>query len=115
MFTTTYDKEEGWQRTVQPNVLRKVFDGQKGMGRSKQIAFIVKEDGEGGVRVGLMWEWMGDTRDTGSEEQKRLRGEGVYAWKEGGLKISDDGEGEIVRRLEDVVEEAGRWEHDQPH
>ncbi|TAQ86630.1 hypothetical protein B7494_g5042 [Chlorociboria aeruginascens] len=107
----------GWHLTSQPHITRKIFAEQ---GKGKQIAFEVFESSQkeksGGVRIEMRWEWQsdsspeaGDTKD----ESKLDSGEGRYEWfssKDGERNGWDGaGEGEVVRGLVDVVEEAGKW------
>jgi len=90
------------------------------------------------VRIEVRWEWMGNTETTpnsipGRDEQddlpKRInepdwdrgdgnksgrerrlkKGEGSYVWVAGEEKGWEDGEGVILRGVERVVDEAGRW------
>lgn len=112
------ESEEGWQATVHPYILRKRLGD---VGRSKQLQFrVVKGEVKGGIeelRVKVRWEWMGD--EAGAlKERKSGMGEGAHEWvgKIGagseeqvrGRGEWDDGEGEVVRSMKEVVEEAGK-------
>lgn len=96
--------KEGWYRTIQGNVLRKSY---KGMGKCKQLCFDIVES-NGHFTVVLRWEWMTDAVN-GERERRLTAGEGRYEWSGNGSINFGDGEGEMVRTLEEVVEEAGRW------
>jgi mediator of RNA polymerase II transcription subunit 17 len=107
-FTVSSDTDntDGWQATVQPYVLRKRFST---VGRNKQLAFIVqkveaKGNREEHLKVIANWEWLG--------EGPQLKGEGSYEWiqKIGGESDSKwgSGEGEVIRTLAEIVEQAGR-------
>ena len=109
---------EGWKVTSQPHVLRKsCSDAGPSEGRSKQLSFLILEDskakGEGrgsGLRLKIVWDWMRDMA-VGKEEGRervRERGEGSYEWNEKMVGEWEEGEGEVVRSLEDVVEGAGK-------
>jgi hypothetical protein len=122
--TPDLSPENEWQQTVQPYILRKRF---LELGKSKQLSFQVikstqsapsthsaKGKKEETLRVKIRWEWIGDA--AGKKARRVSNGEGSYEWvesiggngKENGKAKWDDGEGEVVRALRDVVEEAGR-------
>ncbi|KAG9237639.1 subunit 17 of mediator complex-domain-containing protein [Amylocarpus encephaloides] len=105
--------KSGWHLVVQPNVLRKIFEGGKG----KHLGFHFDRKEGSGLRFRVVWDWMRfDLNDDSNimlgKEEERIRGEGVYEWRskrrQGG-KEWEDGEGEVVRSLGDVIEGAGRW------
>lgn len=112
--------KEGWHLIAQPNVLRKVFQG--GKGKHFIFAFENSEKGKAGKGKGLRlrvgWDWMrhdgvGVDAERLKDPGRRLRAEGVYEWKgkaEGSW--NEEGEGEVVRSLEEVVEGAGTWRGD---
>ncbi|KAH6674895.1 subunit 17 of mediator complex-domain-containing protein [Halenospora varia] len=113
--------KEGWYATAQANVLRKIFQGGKG----KQLIFDIKnkkskDAGKGkGVKLRVGWDFMRhenfgvDVKRAHTEKDRKIGGEGVYEWSGGGKddmeKMWDDGEGEVVRSLGEVVEGAGKW------
>lgn len=113
------ETNEGWQNTVQPYILRKRF---REKGKSKQLSFQVLKSSIGASRVGgdkedgelltvkVRWEWIGDA--AARKDRKVGQGEGTYEWTEkiGGKKgdKSEGGEGEVVKSLKDVIEEAAK-------
>jgi hypothetical protein len=119
------ERAEGWHITSQPHVLRKTLGSPEGgpEGRSKQLSFLVLDSSSGkstgnpktGLILKLVWDWMRDTslsgNGNGNKEKERLRekGEGSYEWNEKSFAEWEDGEGEIVRSLDDVVEAAGKF------
>ncbi|RDW66787.1 hypothetical protein BP5796_09536 [Coleophoma crateriformis] len=90
----------GWYATSQANVLRKSFEGK---GRSKQLCFDVKE----GEKLEVRWEWLNGA-NTGKATRKLMPGEGLYNWQCKNLHVNGEIE-EVVKSLDDVVEEAGKW------
>lgn len=118
LFISEHEGEEvtdTWQPTVQPYILRKRF---RTLRKSKQLSFrVVKSPNAaaGGpdelLRVRTRWEWIGDVA---AKDRKIDKAEGSYEWqkriggKEKGGSKWDDGEGEVIRTLREVVEEAGR-------
>ncbi|KAF4632760.1 hypothetical protein G7Y89_g5361 [Cudoniella acicularis] len=107
--------KDGWYATAQPTVLRKMFKGGKG----KQLIFDANrlEDGTG-CRLTVAWDWMrhenfgDDPSRAHTEKDTKITGEGSHEWLDKGKSADgmwDDGEGEVVRTLGDMVETAGKW------
>ena len=114
------EETNAWQQAVQPYILRRRVPGT---GRSKQLAFQVLKSTslrgqsqikEHALRLKVHWEWLGDPWAKDKRRNKLEGGEGSYEWVEKmdrSPKVTpnwNDGEGEVVRSLGDVVEEAGR-------
>jgi mediator of RNA polymerase II transcription subunit 17 len=102
---------EGWHLTIQPNVLRKTFEG----GIGKQIILDVSESAEKGMRFRVGWDWMrhdpfGTSSGKGSDQERKIKGEGAYEWRvQKGDSSKTDELAEVVRSFDDVVEQAGKW------
>lgn len=98
---------EGWHLIAKPNVMRKVFQGGKG----KHFVFACEKTGVKGLKLRVGWDWMRhEGFGVGGGDERRLKDEGVYEWKVRKAGESwDEGEGEVVRSLADVVEGAGTW------
>ena len=98
--------KKGWYRTAQPNILRKSY---RNKGKSKQLCFdVIENEKQGSIKAVVRWEWMGRF-EVGMAGEKRMgSGEGVYEWS-GKQEDMDDDLGEVVRKLDDVVESAGKW------
>ncbi|KAM3066547.1 RNA polymerase II mediator complex subunit [Clarireedia jacksonii] len=120
--------DEGWRRTTQGNVLRRVLGDAEG-GGVKQVVFEVGEaeaeaeagkggkgkERETGVKIAVRWEWTrGVDGEVGSGRRGFGKGEGVKEWVVGGGNAGLDGNGngnvagkgfEMIR---EVLEEAGR-------
>lgn len=102
-----------WESTIAADILRKESaDGADG--HSKQLLFQTEVE-KGITKLRVKWEYMSAIPGYGSNSPMSRKGpkkgEGVYEWKaSGGSKKLDwdDGEGEVVRSLREVVEEAGR-------
>ena len=102
-----------WEPTTAADILRKP-NNEDTDGRGKQL-FFQAEVLTDIVKLRVKWEQMnsvsgyGNTPSSGKGSKK---GEGSYEWKANGISSKslnwDDGEGEVVRSLQDVVEEAGR-------
>lgn len=99
--------DEGWQSTIQPNVLRRRFDE---VGGNKQLFFLVQKVAANGnipaqLTATVKWEWLG--------EQKIAKGNGSYTWIE---KLEESGPGEarddnelqeVIRSWDQVIADAG--------
>jgi mediator of RNA polymerase II transcription subunit 17 len=116
-FTQSVDQNDdagSWEPTVASDILRKPSaDGAGGNG--KQLLFQA-EFMKGIAKLRVRWEHVsvihGYGNNTPSNGNGAKKEEGMYEWKSSGSssKKSDweDGEGEVVRSLQDVVDEAGR-------
>jgi hypothetical protein len=121
LFTSSDPDDSGWVRTAQPNVLRKLFQG----GRAKQLVFNVSriktstKGVKGNCMLSVAWEWMRhDAWSIGSENMLKhkeaaafgdqRKEQGVYEWRY--VAWWDDGEGEVVKELENLVRDAEREE-----
>ncbi|KAM0161846.1 hypothetical protein ACHAPC_001491 [Botrytis cinerea] len=125
---TSEDKEEPWKPTTQPNILRKTFSGESpNEGGVKQICFDVSsipilgpeaptkigEKEKEKIKISVRWEWTTGMEQEWKDKKDLKSGEGVYDWYYG---VSGDGIAELqggelekmVRKMGDVVEEAGR-------
>ena len=116
-FTQSVDQNYdagSWEPTIASDILRKPSaDGASGNG--KQLLFQT-EFMKGTAKLRVRWEHMsvipGYGNNTPSSGNGAKKGEGMYEWKSSGIssKKSDweDGEGEVVRSLQDVLDEASR-------
>jgi len=105
--------EAGWRPTIQPHILRKRFGA---LGKTKQLVFAVRRSEGRNGREGILkcrtrWEWVGENGISQGREQTS-KGEGKYEWVEriGGNQKEGwgDGEGEVIRQMREVVEDAGK-------
>ena len=112
-FAKSFDQNQdgdAWQATVAADILRKPgYDG-----RGKQL-FFQTEFLRDTAKLRVRWESLNDLPDYGNASgngKSAKKGGGSYEWKATGKysKTSnwDDGEGEVVRTLQEVVEDAGR-------
>ncbi|PQE28471.1 hypothetical protein CJF30_00008188 [Rutstroemia sp. NJR-2017a BBW] len=103
------EREGGWGRTTQGNVLRRgVGEGVKQVGF--EVGEVEGEDG-GGIRIKVRWEWMrGVEGEVGAGNGKGLgRGEGEREWVVGGSGSKEpNGVGKGFEMIRQVLEEAGR-------
>ncbi|EHL00706.1 hypothetical protein M7I_3337 [Glarea lozoyensis 74030] len=100
---------EGWHLTIQPNVLRKNFEG----GTAKQMIVDVSDHPKKGIRLRVGWDWMrldpfGTSTGKALDQERKSKGEGVYEWRVKRKEPSEGGLEEVVRSLDDVVEQAGK-------
>ena len=102
-----------WGPTTAADILRKP-NKEDADGRGKQLFFeaeLLKDT----AKLRVKWEHMSSVPGYGITPSSRKgpkKGEGLYEWKANGISSKslnwNDGEGEVVRSLQDVVEEAGR-------
>lgn len=118
----TKEEEEGWKVTTQANILRKIFSGLNDEGGVKQMSFEVSsipilgpevpgrvgEKGKEKIRISVRWEWTTGIDQEWKERRDLKQGEGAYDWYSGVGAIGAGELEEVVRKIGDVVEEAGR-------
>lgn len=123
------DPNDGWQITAQSNILKKSLPNQK----SKQLAITVRSrwlsamgKQEQGAKIRVTWEWtnggilgevgekLGEMMEAEIVETKKGTGNGVshkgQGWYEWTVKADEEwgrGEGEVVKSLIDIAEDAG--------
>ncbi|CAD6443785.1 d316de0b-e674-447d-8bce-7a5d8d82e475 [Sclerotinia trifoliorum] len=116
------EDEEGWKVTTQANILRKIFSGPNDEGGVKQMSFEVSsipilgpeepskvgEKGEEKIKISVKWEWTTGIDQEWKERRDLKQGEGAYDWYSGVGGIGRGELEEVVRKIGDVVEEAGR-------
>ena len=101
-----------WEPTISADTLRKVYRDDI-VGRGKQLIFQMHFD-KGTAKLQVKWEngsSLGYGTDLSNDKSSKKR-EGTYEWKSSGdgpkTPHWEDGEGELIRSLEEVIEEAGR-------
>ncbi|KAB8296739.1 hypothetical protein EYC80_002159 [Monilinia laxa] len=120
IFSSSPKDAEGWKATTQANILRKAFPGSTDQGGVKQMSFEVLsvpilgpevpskvgEDGREKIKISVRWEWTTGIEQEWKERKDLSEGEGAYDWYSGvgGLGAIE----EIIRKIGDVVQEAGR-------
>jgi mediator of RNA polymerase II transcription subunit 17 len=117
LYTSPDTEDSGWVRTMQPNVLRKLYTG----GKAKQLVFDVSriKTGNKGVKGNCMltvaWEWMRhDVWSVGTEQKHdeaaafgdKRKEQGTYEWRHVATWNNEEGEGEVVKPLDNVVKDA---------
>jgi mediator of RNA polymerase II transcription subunit 17 len=107
---------DAWQLTTQPNILRKAGKGDGDVaGKSKQLIFQTQMV-NGTAKVQVKWEFISTNADYPpilGKARGAKKGEGMYEWRangnaSNGLGNWDEGEGEVIRSLDEVVHEAQR-------
>ncbi|KAI9640173.1 RNA polymerase II mediator complex subunit [Ciborinia camelliae] len=118
------EDEEGWKVTPQANILRKTFSNPGDAGGVKQMIFVASsvpilgpvlpskmgEKGKERIKISVRWEWTMGAEQEWKERRDLKEGEGVYDWYSGVGGIGRSGEelGEVIRKIGDVIQEAGR-------
>ncbi|KAJ8069461.1 hypothetical protein OCU04_003115 [Sclerotinia nivalis] len=120
--SSSKEDEEGWKVTTQANILRKIFSGSNDEGGVKQMSFEVSsipilgpevpskvgEKGKEKIKISVRWEWTTGIDQEWKERRDLKEAEGAYDWYSGVGGVGGGELEEVVRKISDVVEEAGR-------